>query len=41
MTKNPKLTLEPHLSPAELQHRYRAARDASEARRWQALWLFS
>jgi hypothetical protein len=41
MAKNPKLTLEPHLPPVELQHRYRAARDASVARRWQAVWLFS
>jgi transposase len=41
MAKNPKLTLEPHLPPAELQQRYRAAHDAAEARRWQALWLFS
>ena len=41
MAKNPKLTLEAHLPSAELQQRYRAARDAAEARRWQALWLFS
>ena len=41
MAKNPKLTLEPHLPVAELQQRYRAARDAAEARRWHALWLFS
>ena len=41
MAKNPKLTLEAHLSTTELQQRYRAARDAAEARRWQALWLFS
>ncbi len=41
MAKNPKLRLEAHLPSAELQQRYRAARDASQARRWQALWLFS
>jgi transposase len=41
MAKNPKLKLEGHLLAAELQRRYRAAGDASEARRWQALWLFS
>lgn len=41
MAKHPKLKLEPHLSVAELQQRYRTARDASEARRWQALWLLS
>ena len=41
MSKHPKLGLEPHLPVAELQQRYRAARDAAEARRWQALWLFS
>jgi transposase len=41
MAKYPKLRLEPHLSTAELQQRYRAARDAAQARRWQALWLCS
>ncbi len=41
MAKNPKLRLEPHLSSAELQLRFRAARDAAQARRWQALWLLS
>lgn len=41
MAQYPKLRLEPHLPPAELQQHYRAARDAAEARRWQALWLFS
>jgi transposase len=41
MAKNPKLTLEAHLPSADLHQRYRAARDAAEARRWQALWLFS
>ena len=41
MAKNPKLGLEPHLPATELQHRYRTARDAALARRWQALWLFS
>ena len=41
MAKNPKLKLEAHLSSAELQQRYRAARDAAQARRWQALWLVS
>jgi transposase len=41
MAKYPKLRLEEHLPSAELQQRYRAARDAAEARRWQALWLFS
>jgi transposase len=37
----PKQTLEPHLPATELQQRYRSARDAAQARRWQALWLFS
>jgi transposase len=41
MSKYPKLTLEPHLSSTELQQRYRTARDAAQARRWQAVWLFS
>src|SRR5215211_631220 len=41
MAKQPKLMLEGHLPSAELQRRYRAARDAAEARRWQALWLLS
>jgi transposase len=41
MAKNPKLKPEPHLSVAELQQRYRTARDAALARRWQALWLLS
>jgi transposase len=41
MAKNPKLTLEAHLPSAELQQRYRAAREVAEARRWQALWLVS
>jgi transposase len=41
MAKYPKLGLEPHLPSAELQQRYRVAHDAAEARRWQALWLFS
>ena len=41
MAKNPNLRLEGHLPVAELQHRYRTARDAALARRWQALWLFS
>ena len=41
MTKHPKLTLEPHLTSAELQHHYRTTHDAALARRWQALWLFS
>ncbi len=41
MSKYPKLKLEAHLSSTELQQHYRTARDVSEARRWQALWLFS
>jgi transposase len=41
MAKNPKLKLEAHLPPVELQQRSRAARDAALARRWQALWLLS
>jgi transposase len=41
MATNPKLKLEAHLPPAELQQRYRSARDAALARRWQALWLLS
>ena len=41
MAKYPKLKLEPHLSVADLQQRYRTARDAAHARRWQALWLLS
>ena len=41
MAKYPKLELELHLPSAELQQRYRAAHDAAQARRWQALWLFS
>jgi transposase len=41
MAKHPKLKLEPHLPVADLQQRYRTARDASDARRWQALWLLS
>jgi len=41
MASNPKLTLEAHLTSAELQQHYRDAQDAAEARRWQTLWLFS
>ena len=41
MGRYPKQTLEPHLTSAELQQRFRATKDAAEARRWQALWLFS
>jgi transposase len=41
MAHYPKLKLEAHLPSAELQQRYRTARDAALARRWQALWLFS
>lgn len=39
MAKNPKLRLEAHLPSAELQQRYRAARDASQARRLPVAWL--
>jgi transposase len=41
MATNPKLKLQAHLPPAELQQRYRLAHDAALARRWQALWLLS
>ena len=41
MAHHPNLKLEAHLTSAELQQRYRATQDAAEARRWQALWLFS
>ncbi len=30
-----------HLSVAELERRYRAARDATEARHTQAIWLLA
>jgi transposase len=36
-----KLELQPHLSADDLYQRYRACRDAKEARRWHVLWLIS
>jgi hypothetical protein len=36
-----RLQLEPHLSAAELEHRYRAAKEPHERRWWQILWLLT
>lgn len=33
------LTVTPHLTVAELEHRYRATRDPVERTHWQAVWL--
>ena len=33
--------LHPHLSVAELEHRYRSAHDPNERTWWQILWLLS
>ncbi len=35
------LHLQPHLSVAELERRYRAAHDPNERSWWQILWLLS
>lgn len=35
------LLLAPHLSPAELEHRYRQSRDPVERTHWQMLWLIA
>jgi transposase len=37
---NKKLELKPHLTQQELKEQYTSCRDAREARRWHALWLF-
>ena len=33
--------LQPHLSIAELEHRYRAAKEPNERTWWQILWLLA
>lgn len=35
------ITLQPHLSSAELEERYRAAKEPNERSWWQILWLVS
>jgi transposase len=35
------ITLQPHLSKGELEHRYRAAKEPNERTWWQILWLLS
>src|ERR1051325_11014618 len=37
----PRLTIAPHLDPAEIARRYRACDDPVERSRWHALWLLT
>lgn len=41
MARYPKIELAAHLTPEELQARYRRCQAAKEARRWHILWLAS